>query len=225
MTVRTIVLVAIAVASVALGISGCKLKKNEAAGTKTSGQLEIFFDSSDFNADKVVADVWSPKVEPFMRDKAHPFAEVQVALAKDAKSAGPEYGYSENPTQNPYSFIVKLDGNVVDANTKSRAAYIEVDTNGDGKGDVKVQLGPVIRGTALRDVLPFIPFSAFKNQIEYANVGRALNAQVYDSKLSKLDRENLVGKQVSVTGAFVTPNAGAEILITPSNVTIAGGQQ
>jgi predicted lipoprotein len=222
MTIRINVLVAVCVASVALGVSGCKLKKNEAGSAKASGQLEIFFDSSDFNADKVVADVWSPKVDPFMRDKAHPFAEVQSALAKDAKSAGPQYGYSENPAQNPYSFIVKFDGKVVDANTKSRAAYIEVDTNGDGKSDAKVQLGPVIRGTALRDVLPFIPFSAFKNQIEYANVGRALNNHVYDTKLSKLDRENLIGKQVSVTGAFVTPSAGAEVLITPSDLT--GGQ-
>jgi predicted lipoprotein len=222
MTIRINVLVAVCVASVALGVSGCKLKKNEAGSAKASGQFEIFFDSSDFNADKVVADVWSPKVDPFMRDKAHPFAEVQSALAKDAKSAGPQYGYSENPAQNPYSFIVKFDGKVVDANTKSRAAYIEVDTNGDGKSDAKVQLGPVIRGTALRDVLPFIPFSAFKNQIEYANVGRALNNHVYDTKLSKLDRENLIGKQVSVTGAFVTPSAGAEVLITPSDLT--GGQ-
>ncbi|CAN7737262.1 DUF2291 domain-containing protein [Phyllobacterium sp. LjRoot231] len=224
MTIRTNVLVAISVASVALGISGCKLKKNEAGSAKASGQLEIFFDSSDFNADKVVTDVWSPKVEPFMRDKAHSFGEVQSALAKDAKSAGSEYGYSENPAQNPYSFIVKLDGKVVDANTKSRAAYIEVDTNGDGKSDAKVQLGPVVRGTALRDVLPFIPFSAFKNQIEYANVGRALNNHVYDTKLSKLDRENLIGKQVSVTGAFGTPSAGAEILITPSDLTVTDGQ-
>jgi predicted lipoprotein len=224
MTIKVDVLVAVSVAALVLGVSGCKIKKNEAASAKASGQLEIFFDSSDFNAEKVVADIWTPKVEPFMRDKAHGFAEVQSALAKDARSAGPQYGYSENPAQNPYSFIVRLDGQVVDSNTKSRAAYIAVDTNGDGKSDARVQLGPVIRGTALRDVLPFIPFSAFKNQIEYANVGRALNTQVYETKLSKLDRDNLVGKHVSVTGAFVAPSAGAEILIAPSDVTIAGGQ-
>lgn len=224
MTVRMNLLVAVSIAGAALGLSGCKLKKNEVTKAKASGQIEIFFDSSDFNADKVVSDIWLPKIEPFMHEKARPFGEVQSALARDAKAAGPEYGYSENPAQNPYSFIVNLDGKVLEANTKSRAAYLTIDTNADGKSDAKVQLGPVVRGTALRDVLPFIPFSAFKNQIEYANVGRALNTHVFDSKLSKLDRENLIGKQVHLTGAFVTPTTGAEILITPSDLTVTGGQ-
>jgi predicted lipoprotein len=35
--------------------------------------------------------------------------------------------------------------------------------------------GPVIRGTALRDALPFIQFSQFTNQLEYARVSNALN--------------------------------------------------
>ena len=40
---------------------------------------------------------------------------------------------------------------------------------------VTVLTGPVIRGTALRDALPFIQFSQFTNQLEYARVSNALN--------------------------------------------------
>jgi predicted lipoprotein len=49
----------------------------------------------------------------------------------------------------------------------------------DGKltldSGVAVLTGPVIRGTALRDALPFIQFSQFTNQLEYARVANALN--------------------------------------------------
>jgi predicted lipoprotein len=40
---------------------------------------------------------------------------------------------------------------------------------------VTVLTGPVIRGTALRDALPFIQFSQFTNQLEYARVANVLN--------------------------------------------------
>jgi len=40
---------------------------------------------------------------------------------------------------------------------------------------VVIETGPVIRGTALRDALPFIQFSQFTNQLEYARVANALN--------------------------------------------------
>jgi predicted lipoprotein len=40
---------------------------------------------------------------------------------------------------------------------------------------ITVLTGPVIRGTALRDALPFIQFSQFTNQLEYARVANALN--------------------------------------------------
>jgi len=45
----------------------------------------------------------------------------------------------------------------------------------DGRPDIAVLTGPVIRGTALRDALPFIQFSQFVNQLEFARVGNALN--------------------------------------------------
>src|SRR5262249_54046477 len=38
-----------------------------------------------------------------------------------------------------------------------------------------IQAGPVIRGTVLRDALPFLQFSQFTNQLEYARVAAALN--------------------------------------------------
>ncbi|RCS22977.1 DUF2291 domain-containing protein [Phyllobacterium salinisoli] len=225
MKTRMGVLVAVSMAGILLAAGGCKIKKNEPSTKKAGDGVEIFFDNGGFNADEFIAKAWSEKIEPYFRDNAHDFAQVRAAIATDAQAAGKKYGHSENPVQTPWSFPVRLQGTVIDANTTSRAAFIAVDTDGDGKADAKVQLGPVIKGTSLRDVLPFIPFSAFKNQIEYANVGRALNKYVYEATLSKFPRDNLVGKQISAAGAFTLPAPGQEITITPAEITLAGGAQ
>ncbi|PRD44920.1 hypothetical protein C5748_04210 [Phyllobacterium phragmitis] len=218
-------LAAIAMAGIVLGVTGCKIKKNEPSAKKADNGVEIFFDNGGFNADEFIAKAWPEKIEPYFRDNAHDFTEVRALIATDPEAAGKKYGHSENPVQTPWSFAVRLEGQIVDANTKSRAAFVSVDTDGDTKADAKIQLGPVIKGTSLRDVLPFIPFSAFKNQIEYANVGRALNKYVYENNLSKLPRDDLVGQHVSATGAFTLPAQGQEILVTPAEIKLTGGAQ
>ncbi|GAB1583661.1 DUF2291 family protein [Phyllobacterium phragmitis] len=225
MTMRLKTLATLAMAGIVLGASGCKIKKNEPQAAKTENGVEIFFDNAGFNADQFVAGIYQEKIAPHFRDNAHDFNEVRAAIATDAQAAGRKYGHSENPVQTPWSFPVRIEGTVIDANTKSRAAFVTVDTDRDGKADAKMQLGPVIKGTSLRDVLAFIPFSAFKNQIEYANVGRSLNKYVYENNLSKLARDNLIGKHISASGAFTLPAKGQEILLTPVEITLSGGAQ
>jgi predicted lipoprotein len=63
---------------------------------------------------------------------------------------------------------------------------------------VAVLTGPVIRGTALRDALPFIQFSQFTNQLEYARVANALN-----------DRAVKVGQAAQVKAGDSVRYAGA----------------
>ena len=57
-----------------------------------------------------------------------------------------------------------------------------------------MQLGPVIRGTTLRDVQPFIDFTAYRDQIAFAELARALNDQAYKTALEAVPRDGLVGK-------------------------------
>ena len=59
---------------------------------------------------------------------------------------------------------------------KSRHGLMTVDIpTKSGPRQVDLQIGPVIFGTALRDSLPFIHFGDFVNQIQFAQVSRALN--------------------------------------------------
>ena len=56
-----------------------------------------------------------------------------------------------------------------------------------------------MRGTALRDSLDFVSFNDFKNQIDYAQFGKAFNQYAVRTVLSDLPRDSLVGR--SVVGA------------------------
>jgi predicted lipoprotein len=77
-----------------------------------------------------------------------------------------------------------------------------VDTSGKGKADVIVDIGPTVLGTALRDSLDFVSFSDFKNQIDYARFGTALNAYAVTHVMAPVPRSGLQGKQITVTGTF-----------------------
>jgi predicted lipoprotein len=84
---------------------------------------------------------------------------------------------------------------------------------------VRVQTGPAINGTDLRDATGDISFGQFTNQIDYQNAGYAINAQMKQAVLSKIDTTRLTGKTLSVVGVFqlVNPNGW---LVTPVKLEV-----
>jgi predicted lipoprotein len=208
---------AILVAS-GLFLSGCKLVKNEQQASVDSG-VDIFFNDKSFDPDKMANEMWDPKVIPYLEHKAGPFREVKVLIAKDPDEAGRTFGYREKEEGSPWNIVTHLDGKIVAAKTDSRAATIDVDMDGDNNADATVQIGPVIRGTALRDSLDFISFNAFTNQIDYARFGKSLNAQMAKSTLANLPKD-LVGRTVSLIGVFVLERAATKPFITPAKISI-----
>ena len=114
--------------------------------------------------------------------------------------------------------MVKLEGVIVEANTESRAATIGVDTTGKGKADATVQIGPALRGTAIRDALDFVSFNDFTNQIDFARFGKAFNLYVNHEILEKLPREALVGRKVTVLGAYPFVLDAEPPLVTPVEI-------
>ena len=164
---------------------------------------------------------WTGRVLPHMRQTAVPIATLAAALAGDGpEGAGMRYGHREGGEGTPFSYVVRVEGTIVEANTQSRAATAGVDTDGDGAADATLQLGPVIRGTAIRDVLPFVSFTDFENQIEFARIGKALNQEAYDTVLERLPREALVGASVTAIGAVTVRKADETLLVTPVEITV-----
>ncbi len=192
------VVAALVVAGV-MALSGCKIIKTPTAEEAAEAA------SGGFNPGRMVAEIWDAKVLPYLDRKAGPFAEVAALAESDPQAAGAKYGHKEKQGSAPWTFAARLSGTVVKAETKSRSAYVEVDANGDGKADARVQIGPAIRGTAIRDSLDFVNFNEFKNQIEWAQFGKAFNTHVNGLVLEKLSRDGLVGKKLDAVGAYPLP--------------------
>lgn len=144
-----------------------------------------------------------PKVKASIEQRAVDAVEVGNALAADKAAAGKKYGVgSVNPV-----IPVKFTGTV----EERKANYNVVKVDGMPEGMViRVQTGPAVNGTELRDATGEIQFGQFKNQIEYQNAGAALNNEMKKQVLQGVDVENLNGKTVSVVGVFkvVNPKTG-----------------
>ncbi|MGG6896751.1 DUF2291 family protein [Rhizobium sp. BR 315] len=205
---------AVAVMLVA-ALPGCKIIKTPTPEEKAAEAARTAFDP----AAKVEA-IWQPQVIPDLEKRAGDFKTVQQAVASNPDEAGAKYGNPRKQSASPWTYAVKLSGKIVAADTSSRARTLDVDVDGDGKADAKVQIGPAIRGTALRDALDFLDFNEFRNQIEWAQFGKAFNEKANTSFLTALPRDGLMGKTITVTGAFPLPSSGQLPLITPSALAV-----
>lgn len=202
--------------AIVLALSGCKIIKTPTAEEAAEAA------SGGFNPGRQVAEIWDSKVIPFLENRAGPFQEVNALSKSDLNAAAAKYGHKEKEGSAPWTFAAKVSGRIIKAETASRAAYLDTDIDGDGKADVRIQIGPVIKGTAIRDSLDFVSFNEFKNQIQWAEFGKAFNVHINGLTLEKLPRDGLEGKKVEALGAYPLPSSGQPALLTPATITIGG---
>jgi predicted lipoprotein len=157
-----------------------------------------------FDANAFVDTIWQSKVLP-----AVAAAPDQAALLRAPR------------TELSGAFLVRGSGRVLRLDTASRAGLLLLDFEPyDGRPDAAIQIGPVLRGTALRDALPFLQFSQFVNQLQFARVGNALNDHVWTTVLASFPRERLVGSIVAFAGAASRPAADGIVDIVPVQLTV-----
>jgi predicted lipoprotein len=142
---------------------------------------EVDGHAGPFDAGKYVDSIWASKVLPAAGD------------APDLSAA-----------RCVHPCLVKGQGRVVRVETTSRSGLAYLDSG------AVLQIGPVIRGTALRDALPFIQFSQFTNQLEFARVGNALNDRA-SKVLAGIDPPHLEGAEIAFCGAM-EPGSPGEIV-------------
>jgi predicted lipoprotein len=206
---------ALAAFAIGLPLGACKIvatAKKQAVGADAG--------EGGFDPNAMVSAIWDAKVVPYLAAKAGALPDVIALVRSNPDEAGRKYGYRAKEGSEPWTFAVKVDGRIVAAETASRAATISVDTHGDGKIAAIVQIGPAMRGTALRDSLDFVSFNDFKNQIDYAQFGKAFNQHVVQTILSKLPRDSLAGRNVSILGAFTLEAGDQPPLIAPAQLTL-----
>lgn len=191
-----------------LCLSGCKLVKTESADDAAADPIA-----------NLVTESFDVKLVPALTEKAVDFVVLRDAISAGLDGAGQRYGIRVGGAGGGWNFVVKGQALVIAENRTSKAAVAEIDIDGDGKTDGILQLGPVVKGTALRDATALYDFSTFRDQIEYARLGRALNDQAV-SKLPTADVA-LKGKNVRFLGAVVMRSATEKPLITPVSIEVA----
>ena len=97
--------------------------------------------------------------------------------------------------------FLKGTGVVVAIDRQSRAGVMRVQPSGSPTATVAIQIGPVMRGTALRDAASFIEFSHFTNQFDYAGAANALNDYALRTVVGALPADTLQGRTITFTGA------------------------
>jgi len=201
-------------------LTACKpwtVVKIEKDKEKNNGnKIQIFFDDSNFDAEKYVDSLWDKDVIPYVEKKAIDLIKVLDEINNyDIDEVGEKYGIRRGDVSNPWNFIVKGEGKVFKANTDLLNRTLEIDIPPyDNKADIIMQIGPVINGTSIRDSLEFISFDKFVNQLQLADVADAFNTKVYNDILSKYVFVNCEKKAVKFIGAF-TYDGQQPVIITP----------
>jgi len=154
-----------------------------------------------------------PRIRDVVIERAPDAVTLANELAADKKAAIAQYGTMSGAFP---VMPVKFTGTVGEG--KSGIFDVSVDGMPDGT-KIRVQTGPAINGTELRDVPGDIEFGAFKNQIEYQDAGAGINRAMSEATLADLDRDNLTGKTISVVGAFTMINPKSW-LVTPVQLEV-----
>jgi predicted lipoprotein len=202
---------------VALPLHGCKFIKTselqkKAAQAGQSGDAE--------RVSTLISESFEAKLNPLMTERAVDLLELEKAIKLSLDDTGNKYGVRAGGTGGAWNFAIKGTATVIEEDRASKAGTAKLDIDGDGKTDAVLQLGPVVKGTALRDFAPSIyDFSQFRDQIEFAKLGRGLNE--YALANLGLSSGSLTGKTITFVGAAAIRSAGETPLIVPTSLGVA----
>ena len=154
-----------------------------------------------------------PKILANVQERAVPAADLAAAIAADKKAAAEKYGTA---TSTGPVIPVTLTGTF--GARKSNTNELKVDGL-PPETVVRVQTGPAVNGTDLRDATGTIEFGQFTNQIQYQDAGSAINNEMKKSVFTGLDSETLDGKSATVVGVFKLINP-KNWLVTPVKVEV-----
>ena len=172
------------------------------------------------NANSFVEPIWNSKVIPAILAKAVEAAVLLPEIRANPEAAGQKYGRRE--ATNPFNYMIKGLGKVIQVNTESRAGTMTVEIgNGSSHENINLQIGPVIIGTALRDATGLVSFNQFTNQIDYAGVSKEMNLRAIKDALAGRDPASFAGKTIQFFGAFTfDPKSTSPIRVTPVKLEI-----
>ncbi len=205
-----------------LVLFSCTIKKHdEADKSKENDGIEIYFGNTGFDAKQYVQEIWDAEIVPYIQQKAEPLDVLMLGLEHDAATFSKEFGYRVGEEGTFYNFAVQGRVLVVGINQESRNGLMYVDAYPySGEREYVLQIGPVFKGTSIRDILDFISLNDFENQVEFARLANELNFKVRDEIFGDVAFEELIGSEVDITAVFTFDPANQEHVMTPVTFTL-----
>ena len=202
-------------------LSGCTIVYHNETQGKGNGQgYGLGSNANIFDAGEYVENIWDGELMLYAQEHATDISELIRALSTDVDAAGSAYGYRSVDQGGAWNFIASGIGIVTSVNTESRNGLIMLDVlDNDSKADVIIQIGPVIKGTSIRDSISIIRFDDFTNQLEFQNLATELNKKAYETVLAPITFH--VGNEVAFIGMF-TFSSAEEINIVPVSLAVGG---
>jgi predicted lipoprotein len=154
-----------------------------------------------------------PSIQANIVERAVEAQTLAEAIAADKAAAGEQYGVAAG-----IGHVIPVTFEGVVGEGKSGIYTVDVEGLPDDI-QVRVQTGPAINGTEIRDATGEIQFGQFTNQIEFQNAGAALNNAMKEQVLADVNTADLTGQTIAVTGVFTLINP-ANWLVTPVELEV-----
>lgn len=208
---RTMVSMLGLLAAASIFFAGCGVVK-----VVKTGEEAKYTGKTEFNAGEDVAAIWESMALPELNENAVDLSEFLTQSKGDLTALAGEHGKYSMGDSGELSYVVKGKCTVETVNTESQAGKMEVKLEGySGDEAIAIQIGPVYKGSSVRDSLSFIKFGDYKNQEEWAAVSQSINKIIAEEIVNPADPASLEGKTVSFVGAFTVSAGSMDILITP----------
>lgn len=185
------------------------------------GEEGKYTGNTTFNAADNVGSLWDSAVID-ITDRAVYLPDLLTEANGDLKSAPlvEKYGKYSMGTSGTISYAVKGSGTVTEVENTKKAGYIIVKLNDyEGSEVIKLQTGPVYKGSSTRDNLSIIDFGNYTNQGEWAEISKELNTMIDTVVITPADVSTIEGKEIDFIGTFEV-SGNDELLITPINLTV-----
>ncbi|MBQ9275101.1 MAG: DUF2291 domain-containing protein [Succinivibrio sp.] len=211
MSKRNIIIAALAAVFVIYAFASSTIVKE---GHESDLTGEVSFDPAT-----VVNNFWEQNAKTYFEKKAVDVNDLLNTAKGNLKSVA-ERGYAPNGESGALSFIVKGQGTVTEVKDKLRSGYLLLEPD-DYKGEetFRIQIGPVYKGSAVRDTIDLISYKDYTNQIEWAQVSVALHEKIQNGIITPANVSSLLGKKIKYIGCF-TVGSDKVLRITPVELTV-----
>ena len=163
-----------------------------------------------FDAASSVEAIWESQAVPELKEKAVELPKLLSEANGTLKAVAGKYGKYSMGSTGELSFIVKGKGQITEVNTEKKAGFMVVKLEGyDGPMVTKLQIGPVFKGSAIRDCLSFIKYEDYTNQVDWAKISQSIHDVVAKDVI----------EPANVTGCF-TVDKPDEMLVTPVELIV-----